>query len=137
MQLNNRLIKFTLGLLISSGIAFVSCKKNALGGDADVVVTLKHHGKIIKNHVGYPDTVFVKFNATDLPGTGPDKFDTYFVGEVGEEKVLCENLRAGKYYFYGVGMDSAGPYRVTGGLAVKIKWAERKKKLNIDLAVTE
>ena len=114
-----------------------SCKKNNTRGEATIVVFLKHHGKIIKNHVGYPDTVFVKFKASDLPGTTPDKFDTYFVGEAGEDHVHCEGLRAGKYYLYGVGMDSTGPYRVKGGMAVNIKWKERKKEIDTDLAVSE
>lgn len=115
----------------------VSCKKNGTGGDATLVVFPQHHGRTIKNHYGYPDTIFVKFKATDLPGTTPDKFDTYFVGEPGEDHVHCKGLLPGKYYLYGVGMDSSGPYRVTGGLAVKIKWSQRKKEMDIDLAVTE
>jgi hypothetical protein len=115
----------------------VSCKKNGTGGNATLVVFPQHHGRTIKNHVGYPDTIFVKFKATSLPGTTPDKFDTYFVGEPGEDHVHCVGLLPGKYYLYGVGMDSSGPYRVTGGLAVKIKWSQRKKEMDIDLAVTE
>ncbi|MGZ3898860.1 MAG: hypothetical protein ACXVNM_02605 [Bacteroidia bacterium] len=129
--------KITLVLLtVILGIS-ISCKKNGLGGDATVVVFMKHHGNIIKNHVGYPDTIFIKFKATDLPGTTPDKFDTYFVGEAGEDHIHCVGLRPGKYYFYGVGMDSTGPYRVKGGVAIKINWSERKKEIDTDLAVTE
>ncbi|MCW3077826.1 MAG: hypothetical protein JWO32_2435 [Bacteroidetes bacterium] len=123
--------------LLVTFIFFSSCKKNGLGGDATVVVFLKHHGRIIKNHIGYPDTVFVKFKATDLPGTTPDKFDTYFVGEEGEDHIHCVGLKPGKYYFYGVGMDSAGPYRVNGGVAIKISWSQRKKEIDTDLAVSE
>lgn len=124
-------------LIVGTVIAFVACKKNSLGGEATLVISMKHHGTIIKNHVGYPDTVFVKFKATDLPGTSPDKFDTYFVGKVGENYIHCKGLRAGKYYLYGVGMDSTGPYRVKGGMAIKISWIERKKEINTDLAVSE
>lgn len=115
----------------------LSCKKNGTGGDATLVVFPQHHGRSIVNHYGYPDTIFVKFKATSLPGTTPDKFDTYFVGVPGEDHVHCTGLLPGKYYLYGVGMDSAGPYRVTGGLAVKITHSERKKEKDIDLAVTE
>jgi hypothetical protein len=119
------------------GAAWAGCKKNGLGGDTTLVVFMKHHGNIIKNHYGYPDTIFVKFKATDLPGTSPDKFDTYFVGEPGEDHIHCVGLRPGKYYLYGVGIDSTGPYRVKGGAAVKIKWSERKEEIDLNLAVTE
>jgi hypothetical protein len=34
-------------------------------------------------------------------------------------------------------MDSSGPYRVTGGMAVKIKWSQRKKEIDMNLPVTE
>ncbi len=123
--------------LITSAVFFAGCKKNGLGGEATIVAFLKHHKVSIKNLVTYPDTVFVKFNATDLPGTTPDKFDTYFIGKAGEDHVHCEGLRAGKYFLYGVGLDSTGPYRVKGGVAVKITWSERKKELDTDLAVFE
>jgi hypothetical protein len=114
-----------------------SCKKNGLGGDATLVVFMKHHGRVITNKVGYPDTIYVKFNATDLPGIKPENFDTYFVGEVGEDHIHCTGLLPGKYYLYGVGMDSTGPYRVRGGMGIKIKRSERKKEIDTDLAVTE
>jgi hypothetical protein len=125
------------GFLIASIFIFTFCKKNSLGGEATVVVFMKHHGNIIKNHVNYPDTIFVKFDATDLPGTTPNKFDTYFIGEQGEDHIHCKGLRAGKYFLYGVGIDSTGPYRVTGGMAIKIAWSDRKKEIDTDLAVTE
>jgi hypothetical protein len=123
--------------LIAVAIVMGSCKKNGLGGDATIVVFLKHHGNIIKNHRTYPDTVFVKYKASDLPGTTPDKFDTYFVGEIGEDHVHCEGLLPGKYFLYGVGIDSTGPYRVSGGIAIKIAHSQRKKEIDVDLAVTE
>jgi hypothetical protein len=114
-----------------------SCKKNGIGGDATIVVFLEHHGKNIKNHVGYPDTVFVKFKAKDAPGTKASDYDTFFVGEVGEDHVHCEGLRAGTYFLYGAGFDSSIVQRVTGGLSVKIKWSERKKEIDTHLPVTE
>jgi hypothetical protein len=129
--------KFSLLILTAIILGAGSCKKNGLGGDATLVVSMKHHGSVIKNHYGYPDTIFVKFKATDLPGTTPDKFDTYFIGKPGEDHVHCEGLRPGKYYLYGVGIDSAGPYRVKGGAAVRIKWGERKEEIDVDLAVAE
>ncbi|MBA3664037.1 MAG: hypothetical protein H0W61_07500 [Bacteroidetes bacterium] len=129
--------KITLLLIAGALILCGSCKRNGLGGEATLVVFMKHHGNIIKNHKSYPDTIFIKFKAKDLPGTTPDKFDTYFVGEEGEDHIHCRGLRAGKYYLYGVGIDSTGPYRVKGGLAVKINWSERKQEIDTDLPVSE
>jgi hypothetical protein len=132
--MKNKIIR---ALITGAMITFVSCKKNGLGGEATIVVFMKHHGNIIKNHAGYPDTIFIKFKAVDLPGTTPDKFDTYFVGNVGEDNIHCKGLRAGEYFLFGVGMDSTGPYRVKGGAAIKIAWSQRKKEIDTDLAVSE
>ena len=123
--------------LILSVMFITSCAKEGLGGDATLVVFLKHHGSIIKNHVGYPDTVFVKYNSKESPGITAANYDTYFIGEEGEDHVHCHNLKWGNYFIYGVGIDSAGPYAVMGGMAVKIKRSERKEEIDIDLAVME
>ena len=123
--------------MILSVVLMASCAKEGLGGDATLVVFLKHHGHIIVNHVGYPDTVFVKFNAKESPGITASKYDTYFVGEEGEDHVHCHDLKWGNYFIYGTGIDSSGPYRVNGGIAVKIKRSQRKEEQDVDLAVTE
>ena len=118
----------------------VSCCKEGTGGDAILVVSLKHHDKVIPSQANYLDTVFVKFNAKELPGTKPDDFDTYFTGTAGEDHVHLTGLKCGEYFLYGAGLDNGGggsPYRVTGGMAVKIKYSDRKDEKNIDLAVTE
>lgn len=124
-------------ILLTAIMPVGSCKKNSLGGDATLVVFLEHHGKNIKNHKGYPDTLFVKFKAKDAPGTRASDYDTFFVGEVGEDHVHCEGLREGTYFIYGAGFDSSIVQRVTGGMSVKIKHSERKEEIDTHLAVTE
>ncbi|MEI7802739.1 MAG: hypothetical protein WCI97_08865 [Bacteroidota bacterium] len=131
------ILSVTLCFLISCLIIFSSCKKAGTGGKATLVVFLQHHGKTIPNHIGYPDTVFVKFNAKELPGTTAADFDTYFIGEVGEDHVHCEELKPGNYFIYGAGMDTTGPYRVTGGIAVKIKGSDKANEIDTNLPVTE
>ncbi len=118
-------------------LVFSSCKKAGTGGDATLVVYLKHHEMPIPNHIGYPDTVFMKFNAKELPGTTAADFDTYFIGEEGEDHVHCENLKPGTYYLFGVGMDTTISSRVKGGFSVKIKHSDSKKETDINLQVTE
>jgi hypothetical protein len=120
-----------------STIIIVSCCKEGIDGEATLVVKMKHHGTIIPNHANYLDSVFVKFDAKELPGTGASDFDAVFVGEEGEDHIHLEGLKCGNYYIYGAGIDSSGPFRVTGGMAVKIKHSERKEEIDVDLAVTE
>ena len=116
---------------------FNSCKKAGTGGDATVVVFAKHHGNIIWNHAGYPDSVFVKFNTEELPSNPTTNYDALFVGEAGEDHVHCEGLKTGKYYFYATGWDTTINQRVTGGMAIKIKYKDRKDEIDQDIAVTE
>ena len=130
--------KFIFGSLLAVATIFLfnSCKEG-LGGESTLVVYLKHHDDTIKNHVGWNDTVFVKYNTNDLPGTKPADFDTYFVGETGEDHVRIPGLKAGRYFLFGVGFDSLKSYRVVGGRPIRIKYKDRSSEETIDLAVTE
>lgn len=58
-------------------------------------------------------------------------------GEANEEHVHIENLRYGHYFVYAVGYDSSIAQTVTGGIALKIKWKERKQELDLKVPVTE
>jgi hypothetical protein len=124
--------------MLGAIILFIhSCCKPGTGGNATLVVFPQHHGKAITNHVGYPDTVFVKFNVKELPGLKAGDYDTYFIGTGEEDHVTCTGLKCGQYFLYGVGFDSIGNYRVAGGMSYKLKHKERKGETNVDLAVTE
>jgi hypothetical protein len=127
---------FLLSAVSASAILFNSCKKAGLDGDATMVVYVKHHEAIIKNHVSYPDTVYLEFNATEAPPSLSD-YDTYVVGTVGEDHIHIPNMHTGKYYVFATGMDSAGPYRVTGGMAIRIKRSQKGTEFNQDIAATE
>jgi hypothetical protein len=116
---------------------FTSCKKAGTGGDATVVVFAKHHGNIVPNHTNYPDSVFVKFNTEELPTNPTVNYDALFVGEAGEDHIHCAGLKTGKYYFYATGWDTTINQRVTGGMAIKIKYKDRKDEIDQDIAVTE
>ena len=124
-------ILFAVILFISS------CTDAGLNGDATILVYPQHHNNAIINHIGYPDTVFLKFEADELPGTKLSDFDHYFIGTPREDFVRCEKLKAGQYYVYAVGIDSSGPARVTGGVSYKIGWSDRKDNLTLIVYVTE
>ncbi len=114
-----------------------ACCKAGDGGDASLVVYLKHHGNIISNKPSYPDTVMVKYRATEFPGFSVSDYDAVFIGKPGEDFVRIEGLKCGNYFLFGTGMDSTGPYRVFGGQALEIEYGERKNERVIDLAVVE
>lgn len=110
---------------------FVGCKKNGTGGDADVNVYVEHHHVAIN----YP-TVYVKFNAKDLPSDPTNNYDLKIIG-THENHVKVSGLRPGNYYIYSTGFDNTIMQNVKGGRAIKIKWTERKKDIDVDVPVTE
>lgn len=123
--------------LLSICLLSFSCSKEGTGGKATVVVYPVHHSSPIINHVGYPDTVYVKFNTRDLPGTSPSDYDTYFVGDPRTDHVDCKNLRWGDYYFLVAGYDSSILSRVIGGAHVKIRQRDRKDSQNATISLSE
>ena len=130
-------LKLTKVLAVIMLTGVFSCRKAGTGGDAMLMVHPEHHGISIINHIGYPDTVFLKFNVDEMPGTKPSDYDTYFVGTPPEDFVHCHGLKAGKYYVYVTGMDSAGPYRVMGGIPLKIKYSQRNDEIMLMVPVVE
>src|SRR3954465_10262114 len=78
-----------------------SCKKNGTGGDATIVAFPEHHGRAIKGA-----TMYVKFNAKDLPADPTNNYDLKIQGEAKEDHIHIENLLPGNYYLYAVGYDS-------------------------------
>lgn len=150
IQINSRINRKQLNLCMSvvlkiagsiAALFFLalcnSCCRSGPGGDATIVVYPKHHGRSITGLPNYPDTVYIKFNASDFPGPRPGDYDTYFVNRANEDRVSCNGLKCGKYYFYCAGFDNSINQRVTGGMAIRIKYADRKHETATDIAVTE
>ena len=124
-------MKKVSAVLIISFIVF-SCKKNGSGGSAELTAYPQHHGKAIKGC-----TVYVKFGASDLPADPTNNYNLKIDGNSKEDHVHIKNLLYGKYYLYAVGYDSSIMAPVTGGIAAKIKYSQRKKETEINIAVTE
>ncbi len=127
-------MKKTITTILLATAIFVapSCKKSSTGGEVKIAAFPEHHGKSI-----YGATVYIKFGASDLPSNPTTNYDMKVDGEANEEHVHIEGLRYGKYYLYSVGYDSSIHMPVTGGVAVKVKWKERKQELDIKVPVTE
>src|SRR5262249_37109411 len=128
-------------------IAFAACKKKKnceadAGGNLTLVAYAEHHGKVIPNMEadslhpnGYPDTVYVKFNAQDSPGSSPSNYDTFFVGELGEDHIHIHGLKCGDYYLYAVGFDAGIGERVFGG--TKFSTDKTDGEIVVHIPVTE
>ncbi|MBI4944877.1 MAG: hypothetical protein HY840_00590 [Bacteroidetes bacterium] len=116
---------------------FISCHKAGTGGNASLMVYPQHHDVPIINHVGYPDTVFLKFNVDELSGTRPSDYDVFYVGTPREDFIHCDGLKAGKYFVYAVGYDSFYMQRVSGGIPLKIKYSQRKEMIMVTVPVVE
>lgn len=123
-------MKTTVSFFIAiASLLLFSCIKNQLGGNSKINGTVKHHSKAI----AYA-TVFIKFNATEFPGTDTLQYDSKLKADENGQFLL--KLYKGDYFLYGYGYDYAipAPYLVKGGVAVKLRSNENS---DITVAVTE
>jgi hypothetical protein len=118
-----------LTLILSLLIGFAACKKNQLGGKANVKGIVAHHGKPIPNAV-----VYIKFKTSEFPGDDGSNYDTSVNADA--EGNYSIDFYKGTYYVYAVGldMDIPYPYKVSGGLSVSVR---NKEQLTKDIAVSE
>lgn len=106
---------------------FISCKKNQLGGNAEIKGKVIHHAKAI------PDAaIYVKFNATEFPGVDVTKYDHQLKAD--SEGNYSLEMYKGDYYLYAIGFDHSIGKQVDGGVPVKVR---PKEKITADIAVTE
>ncbi len=118
-----------LVVLVIIVICTISCKKNDIGGNALIEGRVVHHNKSITNC-----TVFLKFNASELPGEDTTLYDAKV--RVDKDGYFKFDPYKGKYYVYARGIDPgiAPPYVVVGGQSVKLR---AKETASITLYVTE
>ena len=126
-----RTLKITLQVLVLSSFLFACCKGGS-GGDASITAYPFHHSKPIPGA-----TVYVKYDATEPPGTSPSSYDATFKATATGLSIMCTGLKCGNYFLYGVGYDSSIMQTVSGGIAVKIAYSDRKHNTNTNVPVTE
>jgi hypothetical protein len=112
-----------------------SCEYAGLGGNTTLVLFPKHHNNSVPNTTSYPDTAFLKFNATQSPGTNAGAYDKIFVGEAGEDHIHCVGLKPGRYYIMVAGFDTTISKRVTGGMPYTL--TQSAGEVDLDVAVVE
>lgn len=115
--------------LLICALSFLGCKKNQLGGKSNIKGKVVHHDQAIPNA-----RVYIKFNATEFPGTDPASYDTYIDADHNGNFEI-EKIYRGSYYFYGVGYDAAISQPVKGGIALKVKML--KEITGFQVPVTE
>lgn len=118
-------------LMILTMITFTvltACHKEGTGGKSSISGNVKHHDEIIPNA-----TVYIKYGATELPGTSPSSYDASTAADANGHYEF-KNLRKGDYFLYGVGFDTDHMETVTGGISVKLKY---NKETTTDVPVTE
>ena len=113
-----------------------SCRYAGMGGNTKIVALPRHHSKLIISSAAYPDTAYVKFNAVESPGDNPFAYDMIVVGDSGEDHVHLEGLKAGKYFIYMTGYDSAVvTHRVKGGIPYTL--LQPSGEVDVVIPVTE
>lgn len=110
----------------------LSCKKNNEGGKAEIHARITHNFTPVN-----AATLYVKYGTQKCPSDIESNCDLKIMGEEMDNHVHVENMRYGEYYIYAVGFDSTISQIVKGGVAVKIKWSERKQTIDVDIPVVE
>lgn len=119
-------MKLKIALFVLPAV-FWSCQKNKLGGGSVIKGTVVHHSRFIANA-----RVFIKFNATEFPGTDTTKYDAVVSADAaGNYNISCYQ---GSYFIYGFGYDDQIQKAVKGGIPVKLRYNETK---SLDLPITE
>lgn len=119
---------FLIISMIILSLAFSSCHKEGLGGNASITGTVYHHTVAIPNCI-----VYIKFDATEFPGENPGLYNASVQADSKGEYIF-QKVYKGDYYLYAVGNDETIKEVVRGGVHVKTK---RNKMITQDIPVTE
>lgn len=118
---------FSFGLLVLL-FSLSGCKKEGIGGNAEVSFSVEHHEQIIPYA-----TVYIKYGAKEFPGATTTLYDDSVVTDAASHAHFHELIK-GDYYLYGVGYDSTISSVVKGGLGITLK---AKDALETSVPVTE
>jgi hypothetical protein len=114
-----------------------SCKKESptgsiVKGNYSIIVTVKHHDRILQ---GIP--VYLKNNATEFPGHDTSLYDWNKTSDLSGIAFFNE-LFGGNYFLYGKGIDSAIGMEVIGAAAVSLSDSTTvNNEVYVTLFVTE
>jgi hypothetical protein len=103
------------------------------GGNLSIVAYAAHGNISIPNFYTHLDTAFVKFGILSSPGTNPINYDTYYVGDPGEDHIHCYGLKCGDYFIYRTAWDSVANVRRYGGYGINISDADGGKSIIVSV----
>ncbi len=129
---------YASGVLLLS-VLLCSCKKEdkctgGSGGNLTLKISLVHQTHAIINLKNFRDTIYIKYNAKEFPGTDPALYDAVVIGDWPADDVLIPGLHCGDYFIYGVGYESVHGYRVSGGIPFSTDQKEGEKSLTIPVS---
>ena len=120
--------KYIVFALAISPIFLTACKKEGIGGNAEISFTVEHHEQIIPHA-----KVYIKYGAKEFPGAVTTAYDDSVQTDASSHGHFADLIK-GDYYIYGIGYDSAVSSIVKGGVGFTLK---AKDELTGRLAVTE
>ena len=82
----------------------------------------------------YRDTVYIKYNAQEYPGSNPSAYDATFIGDWPGDYVRVPNLKCGNYFIYAAGYESGHAYRVAGGIPFSTDQKDGEKSITIPVS---
>ena len=136
--------KIITGITLSAAITFIffSCKKESIekciagtGGYVTLKIFLQHNEHAVVNLKNYRDTIYVKYNSREFPGSNPSLYDEIHIGDWPGDSVVIPNLRCGDYYIFGVGFESIHSYRVSGG--IPFSTGQKNGEIRVTIPVSE
>lgn len=130
-------MKYIFGSIAIVALLLSGCKKEGLDGDATLVIKPAHHETPIVSTAAYRDSVFIKFDVTEVPLDPTNDYDALIVGEIGTDEIRVEHPTKGTYSIYCTGWDTVINDRVTGGLVIEIKRKQRKDEILVNVPLVE
>ncbi|MDQ3050499.1 MAG: hypothetical protein M3Q95_06400 [Bacteroidota bacterium] len=135
------LVKLSAYTFIPALLALNSCKRDAdipepyckADNNGSITITLRpeHHDDPIPSLPNYPDSVFIKFNATEFPGDNPALYDIVVAGTAPSAEVVISNLSCGRYFIFMSGFDVSIAERVKGGIPVTLNYEDTSRIIKI------
>lgn len=120
--------KISLLFLLVGLIGLNACKKRpsaGLGGQANLNISLKHHGLLIDS-----GKIFIKFNSLDAPS----EYDMNQEVDHLDGITTIQGLKKGDYYLYATGWDPSILSNVEGGIPFSIS---EENSFDVLIPVTE
>ncbi len=112
-------------------LIFLSCKKNGMGGKAQVSGYVIYNGVKISNTV-----IYIKYGATSSAGTDPTQYDSQHTTDALGNFTFA-SLYPGDYFLYAIGEYNDPHYgfqKVTGSVQVNIPHTKSSVNYNITLS---